>query len=74
MKNIHYIINKLSLLIFIYRPKKRKVKMKEVINSSWFRAALAGGTGAALIITGNILYAGIAFGVGVRELLLAFKK
>jgi hypothetical protein len=48
--------------------------MKEVINSSWFRAALAGGAGAALMITGNILYAGIAFGVGARELLLAFKK
>jgi len=48
--------------------------MKQVINSSWFKAALAGGAGTALMITGNILYAGIAFGVGARELLLAFKK
>lgn len=48
--------------------------MKTIINSSWFRAALAGGVAAALFVTGNILYAGIAIGVGVRELLLAFKS
>jgi len=48
--------------------------LKTIINSSWFRAALAGGAGAALLVTGNILYAGIAIGVGVRELLLAFKS
>jgi hypothetical protein len=48
--------------------------LKTIINSSWFRAALAGGAGSALLVTGNILYAGIAFGIGVRELLLAFKS
>lgn len=48
-------------------------KLKAIINSPWFRTALAGGAGAALLVTGNILYAGIAFGIGVRELLLAFK-
>ena len=48
--------------------------LKTIINSSWFRAALAGGAGAALLVTGNVLYAGIAIGVGVRELLLAFKS
>ena len=47
--------------------------MNQVINSSWFRAALAGGVGVALLISGNVLYAGIAFGVGSRELLIAFK-
>ena len=48
--------------------------LKMIINSSWFRAALAGGYAAALFVTGNILYAGIAIGIGVRELLLAFKS
>jgi hypothetical protein len=48
--------------------------MKQVINSSWFKAALAGGAGVALLLSGNVLYAGIAFGIGARELLLAFKK
>jgi len=47
--------------------------MKEVINSSWFRAALVGGIAAALLINGSVLYGGIALGVGARELLLAFK-
>jgi hypothetical protein len=56
--------------------------MKKVINSSWFRAALAGGAAFGLFITKNpdikvdwiILYSGIATGIGIRELLLAFKK
>jgi len=48
--------------------------MKQVINSSWFKAALAGAAGIALLLSGNVLYAGIAFGIGARALLLAFKK
>ena len=48
--------------------------MKEVINSSWFRAALAGAVAAGLLINGSVLYGGIAIGVGARELLLAFKS
>mgnify|MGYP003633178276 CR=1 FL=1 len=56
--------------------------MKKVINSSWFRAALAGGATLGLFITKNpdikvdwiIFYSGIAAGIGVRELLLAFKS
>ena len=44
------------------------MKISEVINSSWFKAALAGAAGVALLVKG------IAFGVGARELLLAFKK
>ena len=49
-------------------------KLKMIINSSWFRAALAGGVAIALFVSGNILYAGIALGIGIRELLLAFKS
>jgi hypothetical protein len=49
-------------------------KIKSIVNSVWFRAALAGGIGAALLVKGSILYAGIAFGIGVREFLLAFKS
>jgi hypothetical protein len=48
--------------------------LKTIINSSWFRAALAGGVAAALFITGNTLCLSIAIGIGVRELLLAFKS
>jgi len=47
--------------------------MKEVINSSWFRAALAGAAAVGLLINGSVLYGGIAIGVGARELLLAFR-
>lgn len=49
-------------------------KVKMIINSSWFKAALAGGAAVALYVSGNIFYSGIALGVGVRELLLAFKS
>jgi hypothetical protein len=48
-------------------------KVKMIINSSWFKAALAGSTAVALYISGNMFYSGIALGVGVRELLLAVK-
>tara|TARA_Y100000296_G_C4963638_1_gene152269 strand:- start:304 stop:459 length:156 start_codon:yes stop_codon:yes gene_type:complete len=48
-------------------------KLKSIINSSWFRSALAGGVAVALFVSGNLFYSGIAIGVGVRELLLAFK-
>jgi len=48
-------------------------KVKAIVNSSWFKAALAGAVGAALLIKGEILYAGIAIGIGVREFMLAFK-
>jgi hypothetical protein len=49
-------------------------KLKMIVNSSWFRAALAGGVAVALYISGNVFYSGIALGVGVRELLLALKS
>ena len=45
-------------------------KVKSIVNSAWFR----GGVGAALLLKGAVLYAGIAFGIGVREFLLAFKS
>tara|TARA_Y100001972_G_scaffold85635_1_gene104780 strand:+ start:399 stop:581 length:183 start_codon:yes stop_codon:yes gene_type:complete len=46
----------------------------KVVNSNWFRSALAGGVGGLLLIEGEVLYAGIAIGIGVREFFLAFKK
>ncbi len=49
-------------------------KVESIVNSTWFRAALAGGVGAALLLKGAVLYAGIAFGIGIREFLLAFKS
>ena len=49
-------------------------KVKAIVNSAWFRAALAGGVGVALLLKGEVLYAGIAIGIGVREFLLAFKS
>tara|TARA_R110000803_G_scaffold178677_2_gene241074 strand:+ start:767 stop:922 length:156 start_codon:yes stop_codon:yes gene_type:complete len=49
-------------------------KIKTIVNSSWFRAAMAGGVGIALLAKGEVLYAGIAFGIGIREFLLAFKS
>jgi hypothetical protein len=49
-------------------------KIKMIVNSTWFRSALAGSVGVALLVNGDLLYSGIAFGIGIREFLLAFKK
>jgi len=49
-------------------------KVKAIVNSAWFRASLAGVCGIGLLLKGEVLYAGIAFGIGIREFLLAFKS
>ena len=49
-------------------------KIKDIVNSSWFKAAAVGGIGVLLILDKNVFYSGIAFGIAVREFLLAFKK
>jgi|TARA_R100000081_G_C4807899_1_gene168905 hypothetical protein len=49
-------------------------KVKAIVNSSWFRAAAAGAVGVFLLIDKNPLYAGMAFGIGIREFLLAMKS
>ena len=49
-------------------------KVKAIVNSSWFKAAAAGAVGALLLVDKNVLYAGIAFGIGIREFLLAMKS
>lgn len=49
-------------------------KVKMIVNSTWFRAALAGAVGLALLVKGEMLYSGIAFGVGIRDFLLSLKK
>tara|TARA_R110002153_G_scaffold136309_1_gene286195 strand:- start:304 stop:459 length:156 start_codon:yes stop_codon:yes gene_type:complete len=49
-------------------------KVKAIVNTAWFRSALAGVVFASLLFTGEVFYAGIAFGIGIREFLLAFKK
>ena len=49
-------------------------KLITIVKSPLFISALCGGAGFALLLTANILYAGIAFGIGIREFLLAFKS
>lgn len=49
-------------------------KLISIVKSPLFRSALCSVAGLALILTGNILYAGIAFGISIREFLLAFKS
>jgi len=49
-------------------------KIKTVVNSPLAKVALAVGAGTLLLFESDILYAGIAYGIGVREFFLAFKK
>jgi hypothetical protein len=48
-------------------------KVKTIVNSPLFRVAVCAVIGIALITEQHPLYAGLAFGVGIREFLLAFK-
>jgi|TARA_R110002020_G_scaffold27115_5_gene87341 hypothetical protein len=48
-------------------------KVKEIVNSPLFKSMVCGAIGIALIAESHSLYAGLAFGVGLREFLLAFK-
>ncbi len=49
-------------------------KVKEVVNSPLAKVALALAAGTLLLFESDILYAGIAYGVALREFFLAFKK
>jgi len=49
-------------------------KIKDLVNSPLTKCVVAMAIGGLLLIKKDILFAGIAFGVGVREFLLAFKK
>jgi hypothetical protein len=53
---------------------KKMDKIKKIVNAPWFRSALAGLVAVGLVIKGELFYAGIAIGIGVREFLLAFKS
>ena len=49
-------------------------KAIKIVNSWWFRSALAGGISLILAVYSNWYLAGISVGIGIRELLLALKK
>ena len=48
--------------------------VKEIINHPLSKAVACGVVGLVFIMHKHPLYAGIAFGMGFREFLLAFKK
>jgi hypothetical protein len=48
-------------------------KVKAIINHPLAKAMLAGIAGAMLLIESHLMYAGVAFGYALREVLLAFK-
>ena len=50
-----------------------KQTIKEIINHPLSKAVACGVVGSILIMHSHLLYAGIAFGIGLREFLLAFK-
>ena len=49
-------------------------KVKAIINHPLAKAMLAGITGAMLLLESHPMYAGVAFGYALREVLLAFKS
>ena len=49
-------------------------KIKELVNSSLTKCVVSIGIGVLLLMKKDVLYAGVAFGIGIREFFLAFKK
>ena len=49
-------------------------KVKQIVNHPLSKAIACGIIGAFLIIESHPLYAGVAFGIGFREFMLAFKS
>jgi len=49
-------------------------KMKMLVNHPLSKAIACGFIGAMLLLEGHALYSGIALGMGLREMLLAFKS
>jgi len=49
-------------------------KAKAIINHPLAKAILAGIAGAMLLLESHPMYAGVAFGYALREVLLAFKS
>ncbi len=49
-------------------------KIKMLVNHPLSKALAISFCGAMLLLEGHALYAGIAFGVGLREFLFAFKN
>tara|TARA_R100000951_G_C2508598_1_gene139660 strand:+ start:313 stop:471 length:159 start_codon:yes stop_codon:yes gene_type:complete len=49
-------------------------KIKMIINHPLSKSVSVGILGSILLLEGHALYSGIAFGMAIRELLLAFKS
>ena len=49
-------------------------KIKEIVNHPLSKGVACGIIGTVLLLEGHALYSGLAFGVGLREILLAFKS
>ena len=48
-------------------------KIKKVVKSPLFHSALAVGVGFLVMIKGDMMYAGVAYGIGICKFLDAFK-
>ena len=49
-------------------------KVKEIVNHPLSKGVACSLVGTVLLLESHALYSGLAFGVGLREILLAFKS
>jgi len=49
-------------------------KIKKIINHPLSKSVFYGITGAIFLLEGKVFYSGIIFGIGIKELILAFKN
>lgn len=48
--------------------------MREIMNLNWIKSTIVGAIGIVLLLTGSVLYAGIAIGIRIRDYFLTFKS
>jgi len=49
-------------------------KIKKIINHPLSKSVFYGITGSIFLLEGKVFYSGIIFGIGIKELILAFKN
>jgi len=59
---------------YIKRKTNNMEKIKMIVNHPLSKAMALGFVGAMLLLERHLLYSGIAFGMALRECLLAFKS
>jgi len=63
-----------TMILRIHQLGNNMETIKQIVNHPLSKSIACGILGAIFLLEAHPLYAGVAFGMGLRELLLAFKS